>query len=162
CLRKLGRSAISPPAIRSHSGWNCATTRFEVIGSVLKFRYVAGSTAATLIACSSILPWAGLNRAVAVTPWMWRIRRTIRSLNGWLRKIRMSAVCSGAWNGPGRSTACSSAVGLVEGSALGVMEEAVGLDEGLLGSADALAEPSPQPAARRAGSTQAATAAARR
>jgi hypothetical protein len=73
---------------------------------VLKFRYVEGSTAATLIAWSWMLTCARLNCSTWVTPRTWRILRTMRSLRGCWRKISMSALCSGARKGPGGSTAC--------------------------------------------------------
>ena len=148
------RSAISPPATRFHSGWNVATR------PIVKLRYVAGSTAATLTAWSSMLAWAQLNCSTLVTPRRCRIRRTIPGLSVCCRSTRMSAVWSGARNGPGRSTAWSPTVSVDDGSTLGT--PVLGPDDGeLLDRADVLEEPSPHALNRRAGASSAATTAAR-
>src|SRR5690349_5775993 len=93
-----------------------------------------------MIAWSSTLTWARLNRSTRVTPSRCRMRETILSLSGCCRKIRMSAVCSGAWNGPGGWTAWS--LGDEDGDvlALGVREGSL---EPAVGSAEVVDDPSP-------------------
>lgn len=70
----------------------------------------------------------------------------------------MSALCSGARNGPGRSTAWSSVVAVEAdvGSSVGAPDEGATEDGPLLAPAW-LDDPSPQPARTSTGTTQAAT-----
>src|SRR4051794_41527972 len=68
-----------------------------------------------------MLTWARERRSMWVTPSTCLIRRTIDWLSGCWRKMSMSAVRSGAWNGPGRATAWS-------GSSTGEEDGSVGVD----------------------------------
>ncbi len=129
----------------------------------MKLRYVAGSTAATLTAWSSMLACAQLNWSTWVTPDRCRTFRTIAGVRDFRLSTRMSAVCSGASNGPGRSTAWSSVVGLVDGSTVGPPVWSVATDVGgVLSVTAVLEDPSSHPESTRAGSSHAATAAAPR
>ena len=73
----------------------------------VKRRYVAGSTAATLITLFSMLTWASESEATAVTPLIRRIAAIMDGLSDSWLKISMSAVSSGRWSGPGSATLCS-------------------------------------------------------
>src|ERR1700755_1535314 len=100
-----------------------------------------------------MLTWARETLSTWVTPGVCRMRRTIRSLSGCWRKISMSALWRGAWNGPGRSTACSGSAGVADDAgavgSLGAIEECCA--GGVVGEvAVGPDEPSPHPASSRA------------
>src|SRR4249919_1479057 len=116
------------------------------------------------MAWSSMLTWAREKRSTRVTPSTLLIRRTMALLSGRWRKISMSAVWSGARNGPGSATAWAGSRAGLEVGAVGpdVSDETGGVVRPVDGTAAGSDEPSPQDATSSAATINAAHATPRR
>ncbi len=144
-----GVTASSPPATRSHTAWSWA------LPWGVKRRYVAGSTAATVITRFWMATLASPSTSVSTTPGVAEMASCCSGVNGSAREIIRSAPASPSASGPGGSTACagSTTVGVADAEGSAVSEpdgvtptESDGLDAGEAEGSGAVAGADPHAA----------------